>query len=69
MTYKVYHCKGNPDYLLLFDFDETYYPHELQNWQLQALYELEEYLERIAQKKNIRIGWVTGSSLEEIEKK
>ncbi|OHX48530.1 HAD-IIB family hydrolase [Cytobacillus oceanisediminis] len=69
MTFKVYHSNGNPDYLMIFDFDETYYPHELKGWQLKDLYELEEYLDRIVHKKNIRIGWVTGSSLADIHKK
>ena len=69
MTLKVYHSNGNPDYLMLFDFDETYYPHELKAWQLEDLYGLEEYLEKVLHNKNIRIGWVTGSSLVDIHKK
>lgn len=69
MPLKVYHSNGKPEYLMLFDFDETYYPHELKDWQLKDLYELEDFLEKILHEKNIRIGWVTGSSLVEIHKK
>ncbi|MGD6893706.1 HAD-IIB family hydrolase [Bacillus infantis] len=69
MTLKVYHSIGNPDYLMVFDFDETYFPHELKDWQLKDLYELEQYLERLLHKKNIKIGWVTGSSMDDIHKK
>lgn len=69
MPLKVYHSNGKPDYLLLLDFDETYYPHELKRWQLKNLYELEDYLENLLYEKNILIGWVTDSSLVDIHKK
>lgn len=56
-------------HLILFDFDETYFPHERTPEQLRMLHELEEYLQLLAWRHQVKIGFVTGSSLSHIEHK
>ncbi|MDQ0225743.1 HAD-IIB family hydrolase [Metabacillus niabensis] len=57
------------NYLLFFDFDETYFPHSCTDELLKHVYELEQYLENLAQKHHVKIGWVTGSDLNQIMQK
>ncbi|MGO4789355.1 HAD-IIB family hydrolase [Paenibacillus sp. 2KB_20] len=57
------------EYLILFDFDETYYPHECLPEQLNMVYELEQYLQQLARKHQVKIAWVTGSSVQQIQAK
>lgn len=56
-------------YLIFFDFDETYYPHEGLPEQLSMVYELERYLQQLARKHQVKIAWVTGSSVQQIQVK
>jgi kanosamine-6-phosphate phosphatase len=56
-------------YLILCDFDETYYPHERTAAQLIKLHELEEYLNHLGERHQAKTGWVTGSSLDQILQK
>lgn len=57
---------GKAEGIIFFDFDETYYPHSCTEELLKDLYELEKYLEVLAIKENIKIGWITGSDIKEI---
>lgn len=57
------------EYLILFDFDETYYPHECLPEQLNMVYELEQYLQQLARNHQVKIAWVTGSSVQQIQAK
>ncbi|MGX4667977.1 HAD-IIB family hydrolase [Cerasibacillus sp. JNUCC 74] len=57
------------NYLILFDFDETYYPHKRSQSQLEKLMELEDFLYILAREHQVKIGWITGSSLEHIRYK
>ncbi|WP_410827117.1 HAD-IIB family hydrolase [Paenibacillus nanchangensis] len=57
------------NYLIFFDFDETYYPHEGLPEQLNMVYELEQYLQQLARKHQVKIAWVTGSSVQQIQAK
>jgi kanosamine-6-phosphate phosphatase len=66
MTRKPFYYTSKTNYLILFDFDETYYPHERTKEQLQSVYQLEQYLQSLAAEKHVKIGWVTGSSLEHV---
>lgn len=54
------------EHLLFFDFDETYYPHACTQELLEHVYELEAYLEKLAREQFIKVGWVTGSGLQEV---
>ncbi|MEN2768230.1 HAD-IIB family hydrolase [Ornithinibacillus xuwenensis] len=54
------------NYLIFFDFDETYFPHDCTDELLNNLYELEEYLNNLVHKRFVKIGWVTGSDLNQI---
>ncbi|WP_226527589.1 HAD-IIB family hydrolase [Metabacillus niabensis] len=56
-------------YLIFFDFDETYYPHACTKEQLNSLYELEEYLNKLSKEQAVKIGWITGSDLYQIDHK
>lgn len=53
-------------YLLMLDFDETYYPHACSSQQLQDLHHLEQYLDFLSRRFFLKIGWVTGSGLNQI---
>ncbi|WP_243390691.1 HAD-IIB family hydrolase [Paenibacillus sp. GM2FR] len=53
----------------MFDFDETYYPHECLPEQLNMVYELEQYLQQLARNHQVKIAWVTGSSVQQIQAK
>ncbi|WP_331460520.1 HAD-IIB family hydrolase [Gracilibacillus suaedae] len=54
------------NYLIFFDFDETYFPHDCTDELLNNLYELEEYLNNLVHKRFVKIGWITGSDLNQI---
>lgn len=54
------------DYLLFFDFDETYYPHARTRELIKQMHQLENYLFELTNRHNIKIGWVTGSDIQEI---
>ncbi|SDI80055.1 HAD-IIB family hydrolase [Alteribacillus bidgolensis] len=56
-------------YIIFFDFDETYFPHDCTDELLKNLNELEEYLHLLVQKQFLKIGWVTGSDLNQIAHK
>ncbi|TYR81246.1 HAD-IIB family hydrolase [Priestia megaterium] len=56
----------NPKYIVFCDFDETYYPHELNLDKQKKLYELEDYLVNKANQQDLVFGWVTGSSIESV---
>ncbi|WP_440116798.1 HAD-IIB family hydrolase [Paenibacillus sp. QZ-Y1] len=56
-------------YLIFFDFDETYYPHECLPEQLEMVYALEKYLQQLARDLQVKIAWVTGSSFPQIQSK
>jgi kanosamine-6-phosphate phosphatase len=66
---KPFYYTSKTEYLLLFDFDETYYPHERTEEQLQGVYRLEKYLHDLVVERNVKIGWITGSSLEKVIEK
>lgn len=53
-------------YLLFFDFDETYYPHACTPEQLKSLSKLEDFLNNLAAYQSVKIGWVTGSDLQQL---
>lgn len=55
-----------PKYIIFCDFDETYFPHKIDNQKQQDIYELEDYLVQKSKSGDILIGWVTGSSIESI---
>lgn len=55
-----------PKYIIFSDFDETYYPHNLNNKRQRDLYELEEYLRERSLDGELLFGWVTGSSLDTV---
>ncbi|PZD97083.1 haloacid dehalogenase [Paenibacillus sambharensis] len=57
------------EYLIFFDFDETYYPHECLPEQLNKVYELELYLQQLARDYHVKTAWVTGSSVQQIQAK
>jgi kanosamine-6-phosphate phosphatase len=69
MKQGVYHSTKKTDFLLFSDFDETYFPHECNGEQLLMLQELENYLESLSQDHHVKIGWVTGSSLQQLQQK
>ncbi|MFC4404076.1 HAD-IIB family hydrolase [Gracilibacillus xinjiangensis] len=62
-SFSTYH---KVNYLIFFDFDETYFPHDCTDELLNKLYELEEYLNNLAHKRSVKIGWVTGSDINQI---
>jgi len=69
MNYKVnksFAASNMVKYLIFFDFDETYYPHACTEEQLNSLCELEEYLNKLSKEQFVKIGWVTGSDLNQI---
>ena len=51
------------------DFDETYYPHNMDDSKRSNMKLLEKYLYEQGSKGDLVIGWVTGSSLESIVEK
>lgn len=53
-----------PKYIIFSDFDETYYPHNMNDMRQKELYELEEYLKEKSIDGELLFGWVTGSSME-----
>ncbi|WP_430489181.1 HAD-IIB family hydrolase [Rossellomorea marisflavi] len=69
MPQDVYHSTGETRYIAFFDFDETYFPHACTEEQLMMVHELEEYLQWLASEQHVKIGWVTGSSLTQVEEK
>ncbi|MBY6037688.1 HAD-IIB family hydrolase [Fictibacillus nanhaiensis] len=56
----------NPRNIVFFDFDETYFPHEIDSYRYEKLSELEDYLLQKAEEKQLVFGWVTGSSIESV---
>lgn len=54
------------DYILFFDFDETYYPHARTRELIKQLHQLEKYLSELTNRHNVKIGWVTGSDIQNI---
>ncbi|CAM4191411.1 HAD-IIB family hydrolase [Paenibacillus tarimensis] len=66
---KVVYTPAVTEYLIFFDFDETYYPHECLPDQLNKAYELEHYLQQLARDHHVKIAWVTGSSVQQIQAK
>ncbi|GGE63676.1 HAD-IIB family hydrolase [Priestia taiwanensis] len=66
---KPFHYTSKTDFLLLFDFDETYYPHNQTVGNRERVYKLEEYLQTLATQQNVKIGWITGSSVGKIIEK
>ncbi|MGP4066383.1 HAD-IIB family hydrolase [Oceanobacillus sp. M65] len=69
MNYKInkpFSTSRDVNYLIFFDFDETYFPHDCTEELLGKLYEMEEYLNNLVQKRCVKIGWVTGSDLNNI---
>ncbi|PMC36783.1 haloacid dehalogenase [Bacillus sp. UMB0899] len=54
------------NYLIFFDFDETYFPHDCTDELLSNLHELEEYLNNLVPERFVKIGWVTGSNLNQV---
>ncbi|MBM7702221.1 HAD-IIB family hydrolase [Metabacillus iocasae] len=59
----------NPKYLIFFDFDETYYPHESNEYRQEKIRELENYLFNKSWQQQLIFGWVTGSSIESVIRK
>lgn len=59
----------NPKYIVFCDFDETYYPHNMDDSKRSNMKLLEKYLYEHGSKGDLVIGWVTGSSLESIVEK
>lgn len=59
----------NPRTIIFCDFDETYYPHSPGEQELQEFRDLEDLIAIEAASGGFLFGWVTGSSLESIEKK
>ncbi|WP_433751181.1 HAD-IIB family hydrolase [Paenibacillus amylolyticus] len=57
------------EYLIFFDFDETYYPHECSPEHLRRVYELERYIQHLARNHHVKVAWVTGSSIQQIQAK
>lgn len=53
-----------PKYIIFSDFDETYYPHNMNDMRQKELYELEEYLKEKSIDGELLFGLVTGSSME-----
>jgi len=66
LEYKTLSHVEQPKYIIFCDFDETYFPHKIDNKKQQDIYELEDYLEQKSKSADILIGWVTGSSIESI---
>ncbi|UOE95195.1 HAD-IIB family hydrolase [Alkalihalobacillus sp. LMS39] len=56
-------------YIIFFDFDETYFPHDCTSELLKNLKALEEYLHHLVQEQFVKVGWVTGSSLYQVAQK
>jgi len=59
----------NPKFVVFCDFDETYYPHDMDESRRNNMKLLEEYLYEQGSNGHLVIGWVTGSSLESIIEK
>lgn len=59
----------NPHTIIFCDFDETYYPHAPDEQELEEFHRLENLIASQAASGRFLFGWVTGSSLESIEKK
>ncbi|WP_227940363.1 HAD-IIB family hydrolase [Alkalihalobacillus deserti] len=59
----------NTKFIIFFDFDETYFPHECSKEQLKDLRQLENYLKKLSLKHSVKIGWVTGSDIHQILQK
>ncbi|MCY8318788.1 HAD-IIB family hydrolase [Bacillus vallismortis] len=64
--YKTLSKVEHPKYIVFCDFDETYFPHTIDEQKQQHIYELEDYLEQKSKDGELQIGWVTGSSIESI---
>ncbi|KPB03426.1 HAD-IIB family hydrolase [Bacillus sp. CHD6a] len=69
MSQGVFTFTNETDFLLFLDFDETYFPHECNEEQRIMLKELEAYLNRVSLTYRIKVGWVTGSSLQQVQDK
>ncbi|NMH68246.1 HAD-IIB family hydrolase [Bacillus sp. RO3] len=57
---------SNPKTIVFFDFDETYFPHEIDSYRHEKLRALEDYLLHQAREQEMVFGWVTGSSIESV---
>ncbi|WP_426982777.1 HAD-IIB family hydrolase [Bacillus cabrialesii] len=66
LEYKTLSMVEHPKYIVFCDFDETYFPHTIDEQKQQDIYELEDYLEQKSKAGELLIGWVTGSSIESI---
>ncbi|WP_044642736.1 HAD-IIB family hydrolase [Risungbinella massiliensis] len=53
-------------FIVFCDFDETYYPHHADQEIKTNIYNLEEYIRQQSQEKGLKLGWVTGSSLDSV---
>lgn len=63
---KSFSISNKTDYLIFFDFDETYFPHDCTGEKVKDLNEMEKYLNSLAKDQSVKIGWVTGSDLNQI---
>lgn len=61
------HIPVKTEYLILFDFDETYFPHECLPEQLERVYELERYMSKLTLSHQVKTAWITGSSMKQIQ--
>lgn len=59
----------NPKQIVFCDFDETYYPHTLNEVSERYIYELEDYLAEKSNTGELIVGWVTGSNITSILEK
>ncbi|MEX0134905.1 HAD-IIB family hydrolase [Bacillus nitratireducens] len=69
LTFKRLPEVENPKFVVFCDFDETYYPHDMDESKSNNMKLLEEYLYEQGSNGHLVIGWVTGSSLESIIEK
>lgn len=53
-------------FIVFCDFDETYYPHETNEEITRNIYELEEYIRQQSEEKGLKLGLVTGSSVDSV---
>ncbi|WP_078410960.1 HAD-IIB family hydrolase [Priestia abyssalis] len=53
-------------FIVFCDFDETYFPHHLNEKLTRNIYHLEEFIRKQSEEKGLRLGWVTGSSLDSV---
>lgn len=63
------HIPVQTEYLILFDFDETYFPHDCLPEQLERVYEMEQYMKTLTSRHQVKTAWITGSSMKQIQTK